>query len=68
MTLLAGLGHAGLGNIDVNVLLGLLVGSVPGILLGSRVTGFLPDWLLRVFLAVVLSYAAYLLYQQDFLH
>jgi len=68
LTMMAGLGHAGLGNIDVNVLLGLLVGSVPGIALGSRVTGFLPDWLLRVLLAVVLSYAAYLLYQQDFLH
>lgn len=68
LTLLAGVGHAGLGNIDVNVLLGLLVGSVPGIALGSRVTGFLPDWLLRVLLAVVLSYAAYLLYQNAGAH
>lgn len=68
LTLLAGIGHAGLGNIDVNVLLGLLVGSVPGILLGSRVTGLLPDWLLRVLLASVLSYAAYLLYSKGLMH
>lgn len=68
LTLVAGIGHAGLGNIDVNVLIGLLVGSVPGIALGSRVTGLLPDWLLRVLLAVVLSYAAYLLFQHTYVH
>jgi len=68
LTFMAGIGHAGLGNIDVNVLLGLLVGSVPGIALGSRVTGFLPDWLLRVLLAIVLSFAAYLLIKQNYLH
>lgn len=68
LTLLAGAGHAGLGNIDINVLIGLLVGSVPGIALGSRVTGLLPDWLLRVALALVLSYASYLLYQNTFAH
>lgn len=68
LTLLAGLGHAGLGNIDINVLLGLLAGSVPGIALGSRVTGFLPDWLLRVLLAIVLTYAAYMLYQTTYAH
>lgn len=68
LTLLAGAGHAGLGNLDLYVLGGLLIGSVPGIALGSRVTGFLPDWLLRILLAIVLTYAAYLLYKQNYLH
>ncbi|MCH9764858.1 MAG: sulfite exporter TauE/SafE family protein [Alphaproteobacteria bacterium] len=68
LTLLAGVGHAGLGNIDLYVLIGLLVGSVPGIALGSRITGHIPDWILRVLLAFVLSYAAYLLYQHGFVH
>ena len=68
LTLLAGAGHAGMGNIDVTLLIGLLIGSVPGVLLGSRITGHIPDWLLRVLLAVVLSYASYLLYQQSFGH
>lgn len=62
LTMLAGVGHAGLGNVDVMILIGLLAGSVPGIALGSRVTGKLPDWLLRLLLAAVLLYAAYLMF------
>lgn len=61
LTLVSGLGHAGMGNLDVTLLCALLVGSVPGILIGSRLTGYIPDWLLRVVLAIVLMYAAYLL-------
>jgi uncharacterized protein len=34
------------------------VGSVPGIALGSRITGIIPDRLLRLVLAFVLLYAA----------
>ncbi len=61
LTLVAGLGHAGMGNLDVTLLCALLAGSVPGILIGSRLTGHIPDWLLRIVLAIVLTYAAYLL-------
>jgi uncharacterized membrane protein YfcA len=44
-------------------LLGLLLaGSLPGIALGSRLTGRLPDWFLRFALAVILVFAAYQLY------
>jgi hypothetical protein len=32
---------------------------VPGIALGSRITGLVPDWVLRVTLALVLFWAAY---------
>jgi len=61
LTLVSGLGHAGLGNLDVTLLAALLAGSVPGILIGSRLTGRIPDWLLRVVLSITLLYAAYLL-------
>lgn len=61
LTLVSGLGHAGMGNLDVTLLCALLAGSVPGILIGSRLTGHIPDWLLRVVLGITLMYAAYLL-------
>ncbi len=64
LTLLSGLGHAGMGNFNGWLLLALLAGSVPGILLGSRITAHVPDWLLRFALSVVLLYAAYLLFMR----
>jgi uncharacterized membrane protein YfcA len=61
LTLVSGIGHAGMGHVDLLLLGALLAGSVPGILLGSRITGHIPDWLLRIALSLVLVYAAYLL-------
>jgi uncharacterized membrane protein YfcA len=61
LTLLAGLGHLGMGSVDFAVLGFLLLGSIPGIAIGSRVTGIVPDWLLRLGLAMVLVYAGVLL-------
>jgi uncharacterized membrane protein YfcA len=61
LTFLAGASHFGMGNVDVPILALLLVGSVPGIALGSRLTGMVPDWVLRVTLALVLFWAAYAL-------
>lgn len=61
LTFVAGLGHAGMGHIDVTLLIALLCGSIPGILIGSRLTGKLPDWTLRIGLAAVLLFAAYTL-------
>jgi uncharacterized membrane protein YfcA len=59
LTFLAGASHFGMGNVDLNILGLLLIGSVPGIALGSRITGLVPDWVLRVALALVLFWAAY---------
>lgn len=59
LTLVAGAGHLGLGHVDFGVLAALLCGSVPGILLGTRLAGVAPDWLLRPMLALTLCYAAY---------
>lgn len=58
LTLVAGLAHLSLGNVDVMLLATLLVGSVPGIAIGSRLTGTLPDWALRGALASMLCLAA----------
>ncbi|SDS12977.1 hypothetical protein SAMN05216221_1134 [Pseudomonas oryzae] len=55
LTLVAGLGHAGMGSIDWQLLGYLLVGSLPGIYLGSHLTGRIPEHLLRPCLAVMLS-------------
>jgi uncharacterized membrane protein YfcA len=59
LTFLAGASHFGMGNVDLKILGFLLIGSVPGIALGSRITGLVPDWVLRVALALVLFWAAY---------
>jgi hypothetical protein len=51
----AGIGHLLAGNVDLTATAWLLVGSVPGVLLGSQVTVKLPDRTLRVGLATVLT-------------
>jgi uncharacterized membrane protein YfcA len=50
----AGLGHLQLGNIDYRLLVGLLLGSVPGIYIGSTVSNRLPEVMMRRILACVL--------------
>jgi uncharacterized membrane protein YfcA len=51
----AGMGHLYAGNVDLGAVGWLLLGSVPGVLLGSQVTVRLPDRLLRLALATVLT-------------
>ena len=58
------LGHLGLGNVDGSLLLALLCGSIPGILIGARLAGVVPERVLRPILAVTLCYAAYALYKK----
>jgi uncharacterized membrane protein YfcA len=55
LTLIAGLGHAGIGHIDWLLLGKLLCGSLPGIWLGSQLTGRVPDGALRPALAGMLA-------------
>jgi uncharacterized membrane protein YfcA len=61
LTLVGGFGHLGLGHVDAGLLVALLCGSIPGILVGTRLAGVIPDKLLRPILAVTLCYAAYVL-------
>ena len=64
LTLVGGLGHFGLGNVDTSLLLVLLIGSIPGILIGARLAGLAPEWLLRPILTVMLCYAAWVLFNK----
>lgn len=54
LTLVAGLGHLQLGNVDTALLWSLLVGSLPGIWAGSLLSAKIPERLLRPILASVL--------------
>ena len=47
LTLVAGIGHATLGNVEWALLGALLLGSLPGIWLGARLTQTMPERLLR---------------------
>ena len=54
VTAIAGLGHAHIGTVDYTLLLNLLIGSLPGIYLGSKFGTFLPDKVMRPILATML--------------
>ena len=54
LTLVAGTGHLLMGHVDFSLLGGLLLGSVPGILLGTQIGSRWPEHLLRGAISVVL--------------
>jgi uncharacterized membrane protein YfcA len=54
LTLIAGVGHLLLGDIDWLLLVSLLIGSLPGITIGSRLAARVPERMLRPVLAAVL--------------
>jgi uncharacterized membrane protein YfcA len=64
LTLVGGFGHLGLGHVDPGLLVALLCGSIPGILVGTRLAGVIPDRLLRPMLSLTLCYAAYALFNK----
>jgi uncharacterized protein len=57
ITLVAGAGHAFLGNVDWAMLASLLAGSLPGILLGTHLATRLPERAVRHSLVAVLAFA-----------
>lgn len=54
LTLVAGIGHAWLGHVDWNLLMSLLLGSIPGIWLGAQLTRRMPERLVRSLLCASL--------------
>lgn len=54
ITAIAGLGHAHLGTVDFVLLVNLLLGSRPGIYLGSHTGANLPEHIVRPLLAIML--------------
>ena len=57
LTLLAGIGHWIMGSVDWHLIGSLLVGSLPGIFVGSYMSSRIPDAVLRLTLATTLIIA-----------
>jgi uncharacterized protein len=55
LTLIAGAGHWWLGSVDWHVLVSLLLGSIPGIAIGSHFASRVPEQVLRPLLAGTLA-------------
>ncbi len=55
ITLIAGLGHVFLGHVNFNMLAALLLGSIPGVLVASRLTLRLPARITRTLIALMLG-------------
>ncbi|WP_298215700.1 sulfite exporter TauE/SafE family protein [Acidocella sp.] len=55
LTLLAGMGHWMLGTINFNLLKDLLVGSIPGIILGSLAARYARETVLKTCLGLILA-------------
>jgi hypothetical protein len=57
LTLVAGFGHASLGSVDWVLLGKLLMGSLPGIWIGSQLVNKTPDRIIRSLLSLLLAFA-----------
>jgi len=58
LAIFAGLGYFYMGQVDFELLLYLLAGSIPGVLIGSKLTAFLPERYIRLSIVVVLMAVA----------
>lgn len=56
LTLVAGIGHASLGTVDYSLLGVLLIGSIPGIYIGSHLSSKVSEQSVRYVLALILIY------------
>lgn len=54
LTLVAGMGHLLMGNVNFALLAALLIGSVPGVLIGSMLSARAPENVMRAAIAAVL--------------
>ena len=55
LTFIAGMGYFAIGKVDTSMLASLLIGSIPGIIIGSILAPKLPEKALRITLAAVLT-------------
>jgi uncharacterized membrane protein YfcA len=55
LTLIAGLGHLGMGAVDLDLLASLLVGSIPGIVIASLIASRVSERVLLPILAITLG-------------
>jgi uncharacterized membrane protein YfcA len=54
LALFAGVGHLLIGHVDFQLLATLLLGSLPGVYIGARLSAFLPAKVIKIALALVL--------------
>jgi uncharacterized membrane protein YfcA len=59
LTMIAGLGHWVIGDVNLVLLVNLLIGSIPGVVVGSLLSTRSPDHVLRPVLAIVLLISGY---------
>lgn len=62
LTLVAGIGHWLIGDVDGVLLTNLLIGSIPGVIVGSLLSTRASDRLLQPLLAIVLAISAWQLF------
>lgn len=58
LALVAGMGHLAIGTVEFRLLGGLLLGSLPGVLMGSWLCGRMPESTVRMAVAVALGAVA----------
>jgi hypothetical protein len=59
LTLIAGLGHLSIGDVDLHLMTTLLLGSIPGVLVGAYISARAPVKLVQTSIAGVLLFASY---------
>jgi len=59
LTLVAGLGHASIGTVDYKLLGILLIGSLPGIWIGSHLSSKIAEHWVRIALALILIFVGF---------
>ncbi|MFV0281403.1 MAG: sulfite exporter TauE/SafE family protein [Rhodoblastus sp.] len=59
LTFVAGAGHWLIGSVDLAMLASLLIGSIPGIIVGSHLAPHVPERLLRLLLAAILVFVGF---------
>ncbi len=64
VTGVAGLVHMAVGNVDLHMVASLLIGSIPGILIGSRIVPKLPDRAVRAGIVLMLAWSSWTMFGQ----
>ncbi|MEE4454275.1 sulfite exporter TauE/SafE family protein [Novosphingobium resinovorum] len=62
LTLIAGTGHWVMGDVNGTLLTNLLIGSIPGVVIGSYLSSRAPDRILQPLLALVLAVSSWQLF------
>jgi uncharacterized membrane protein YfcA len=55
LTILAGMGHLLMGNVDYVLLVNLLLGSIPGIVIGSLASTYAPEKIVRSAISLMIA-------------